>query len=272
MPYFLDRHEMRGVSAEEVARLHLQDLAGQGKYDVNYLTYWFDYDRQAAFCLVDAPSPDAAEAVHREAHGLMPYKIISVDPEEVGRFLGRFPDEPPGEPYVASAFRAILFTDIVGSTELTHWLGDARAMEVIRRHDATVERALRSFGGRKVKHTGDGVMASFASVAAAVECAMEIQRSLGEDPMSDADVHIRIGLAAGEPVTENDDLFGAAVQLAARLCDAAEPDGILVSTAVFELSVGKRFPFSGERELRLKGFQEPVRAYAVAWEALPGGR
>jgi class 3 adenylate cyclase len=111
-------------------------------------------------------------------------------------------------------------------------------------------------------------MASFASVSRAVECAMGIQRSLQEDA-ADVDVHLRIGLAAGEPVTENDDLFGATVQLAARLCAAADPDGILVSTAVFELSAGKRFPFSAQRELMLKGFNELVRAYPVAWEVWP---
>ncbi|MGH2705281.1 MAG: nickel-binding protein [Actinomycetota bacterium] len=266
MPHYLDRHNFEGMSPADAARAHVQDLEVQPRYNVRYLTYWFDYDRQTAFCLVDAPSVEAAEAVHREAHRMVAHDIIQIDREEAGLFLGSFPKVPSGEPYVASAFRAILFTDIVGSTELTQRLGDLGAMKIVRRHDDVVGRALRLFDGRRVKHTGDGIMASFIEVPRAVECGMEIQKSLRAAGASDLEVHLRVGLAAGEPVTENEDLFGTAVQLASRLCGAANPDGILVSSDVFELSAGGAIPFSDPRELMLKGFGAPVRAYAVLWD------
>ena len=79
-------------------------------------------------------------------------------------------------PYVETAFRTILFTDIEGSTKLTQELGDARAMAVVRAHDQIVEAALAKHGGSEVKHTGDGVMASFVSVVGGAATAIEIQR------------------------------------------------------------------------------------------------
>ena len=79
MPYFLDRHEMHGVSSEEVARLHLLDLAGQGKYGVNYKSYWVNEGEGKVFCLVDAPDKETAAQVHREAHGLEAHTLYEVE-------------------------------------------------------------------------------------------------------------------------------------------------------------------------------------------------
>lgn len=76
---------------------------------------------------------------------------------------------------------------------------------------------------------------------------------------------VRIGVAAGEPLEERDDLFGAAVQLAARLCDRAATGSILVSGAVRDLAIGKRFDFPKRGRLTLKGFDEPVRLFEVGW-------
>lgn len=268
MPLYLDRHDFKGQTAADAAFAHTQDIEVQDRHGVRYVSYWFDYDRQHAFCLVDAPDPHSAEAVHRESHGMVAHSIIQVGPEDVTRFLGLPPAAPPGEPYVAPAFRTIMFTDIVGSTALTQQLGDAGAMEVVRRHDATVREALAAHSGREVKHTGDGIMASFSSASQAVECAIAVQRELallrGDEP--ERLLHVRIGLAAGEPVTENNDLFGTSVQLAARLCGQADRDGVLVSVAVRELCAGKHLIFSKRHELALRGFAEPVAAHTVRWQ------
>jgi class 3 adenylate cyclase len=182
--------------------------------------------------------------------------------------MGGIVEHPPGEPYVDTAFRTILFTDIEGSTTLTQQLGDARAMSMLRTHDDVVRRALGGHRGSEVKHTGDGVMASFRSVVDGVECAVDIQRQLAErDAGADSPLRVRIGLSAGEPVTERDDLFGATVQLAARLCSRAEPGAILVSSAVHDLARGKGFSFRKHRALRLKGFDEPIQVFEVDWDA-----
>ena len=131
-----------GLTAEEAAAAHLRDLEVQGQFGVSFLTYWFDEERQAVFCLASAPDKEAVEAVHRASHGCMADQIIEVDLATVERFMGGIVEHPPGEPYVETAFRTILFTDIVGSTSLTQDLGDARAMAVLRTHDAIVREAL----------------------------------------------------------------------------------------------------------------------------------
>lgn len=267
MPLFMDRHDLAGATAADIAMDHIRDVEVQDRYGVRYVSYWFDYERQAAFCLVDSPSPQAAEAVHRESHGMLANQIIEVKPEQVRAYLGRARAAPLGEPYVETAFRSILFTDIEGSTALTQRLGDSKAMQVLRRHDDIVREALREAEGNEVKHTGDGIMASFTSASRAVGCAIAIQKQLADhnSRQNEEALSVRIGLSAGEPVTDGGDLFGAVVQLAARLCAHAEPGGILTSTAVRDLSIGKGFVFIDQGEVALRGFEEPVRPYAVQW-------
>ena len=106
---------------------------------------------------------------------------------------------------------------------------------MLRLHDSTVRGVLNETGGREIKHTGDGIMASFGSVARAVECAINVQQALAA---GDA-FRLRIGISAGEPVEEGNDLFGAAVQLAARACSKAVADRLL-SPASSETCVSVR--------------------------------
>jgi class 3 adenylate cyclase len=269
MPLFMDRHELESdVTAEDVALAHVEDMQVQDRFGVKYITYWFDYERHAAFCLVDAPDADTATQVHAAAHGLIANEIIPVASNAVEAFLGKIEHPPaPGEVVTDSAFRTILFTDIEGSTALTQRLGDSGAMAVVRAHDEIVRRALAGLEGNKVKHTGDGIMASFESVTRGVECSIAILQGLEDHNRKQAGekIGVRIGLSAGEPVTEGGDLFGAAVQLASRICDQAEAHQILVSNAVKELAIGKGFAFSDRGAVDLKGFPEPVQIAEVSW-------
>ena len=266
MPLYMDRHELAGATASDVAAAHVKDLEVQDRFGVRYLTYWFDYDRGRAFCLADGPNRQAVEDVHRSSHGMVAPDVIEVDGRSVERFLGPITDHAPGEAYVETAFRAILFTDIEGSTDMTQRLGDRGAMELLRTHDGVVRHSLSAHAGTEVKHTGDGIMATFRSVAGAIAAAIDMQRSLAErNASADAPLRVRIGVSAGEPVTENDDLFGAAVQLASRLCQRASPGSVLVSSGVRDLAVGKGFAFEKGGTLRLKGFPEAIRVFAVAW-------
>jgi class 3 adenylate cyclase len=155
----------------------------------------------------------------------------------------------------------------VDSTALTQSVGDEAAMALFDVHNTVVRNALADLGGREIKHTGDGIMASFVSAAAAVKCAAQIQRELAQhaDNQRDRPVRVRIGAAAGEPVEQHRDLFGCTVQLAARLCSHASPEQILVSNAIAELCMGKGFSFEDVGEITLKGFDRPVRAHAVQW-------
>ena len=161
----------------------------------------------------------------------------------------------------------ILFTDMVGSTALTGRLGDDQAQELLRDHDTIVREALQTRGGNEIKHTGDGIMASFASASGGLDCAVAIQRALAQrnEERPEAPIHVRIGLNVGEPVRERGDLFGTAVQLARRICDQAEADQILVSNVVRELVAGKGFLFADQGETALRGFEDPVRLFEVRW-------
>jgi class 3 adenylate cyclase len=166
-----------------------------------------------------------------------------------------------------SGLVTILFTDIEGSTTLTQRLGDAKAQDVLRTHNTIVRDSLKVHSGREIKHTGDGVMASFTSASKALECAITIQRAFAQHNESNPDspIRVRIGLNAGEPIAEEEDLFGTAVQLAARICAHAEPGEILAPIVVRELAAGKGFLFSDRGETALRGFEDPVRLYEVQW-------
>ncbi|MGB7052619.1 MAG: nickel-binding protein [Acidimicrobiales bacterium] len=264
MALFLDRHDAPGATASDIAAAHELDLSVQGKYGVRYVTYWFDEDQGAVFCLAEGPDRESLEVVHREAHGLVAERIIEVGEGPIAAFLGPLPQHPPGEAYVDSAIRVVVFTDLCDSTQQTQELGDEGFMMVLREHDEIVRRALSSKGGREVKHTGDGLMASFTSVSAAVEYAIDIQRSLRQRNEGDRrPIDVRIGISVGEPITERGDLFGATVQLSARLCAIATRGGIAVSTSVRDLCVGKPFGFNAMGAFELKGFPEPVPAFEV---------
>lgn len=275
MPLYIDIHETRGATAEEVAKAHAADLETQRKYGVEYLKYWFNESRGKVFCLVNAPSPEAPISVHREAHGLVAERIIEVEPDLAEGFLGGGETLSSGAVLVPGGtgterdpgIRTVLFTDIVDSTTLTQRDGDDAAMALLRVHDTIVRDAVTASGGREVKHTGDGIMASFVSAAAAVRCATQIQRALAQYRQEHTahPIQVRIGAAAGEPVERQHDLFGSTVQLAARLCTHARPDQILVSNVIAELCIGKRLPFLDLGEVFFKGFERPIRVHAVEW-------
>jgi class 3 adenylate cyclase len=270
MPIFMDRHDMHDLTAEHVAEAHRKDLEIQDKYGVRYLTYWYDSERCTGFCLVDAPDAATAAHVHREAHGEIASEIIAVDLATVEAFLGRISDpwlaSGAAAPEMDAGLRAIMVTDIVGSTELTARLGDLAALELVRVHDALVRRGLASHHGREVKHTGDGIMAVFDNVANAVRAAADIQRRfcLYNAEASD-DLRIRIGIDAGEPIADHNDLFGATVHVAFRLCSEAEADGILVSEAVRDFCEQHVARFVGLGDRRLKGFAKTTRVFRFEW-------
>lgn len=271
MPTYMDVHEIPGVTPEALARAHAQDEKIQAQHGVEYLKYWVNPKQGKVFCLCTAPSAEAAVAVHREAHGFEAVRIMEVEPDVASAFMGAaefdqsgavlLPDNTGLDP----GTRTVLFTDIVGSTDMTQRLGDEEAMAIIDVHDNVVRMALKTMSGREVKHTGDGIMASFTSAHSAVRCGIQVQQELTAHAARAPEraLQVRIGMAAGEPLERNNDLYGSTVQLAARLCAHAQPAQILVSNAVAELCIGKALPMTDVGRLTLKGFDQPVQAHAV---------
>src|SRR5437867_386036 len=193
----------------------------------------------------------------------------------IGELLGTDAaiDHGRGEatPAGGSGVRAILFTDVVEHTAMMGRLGDQAGRDVLRRIETLTREMLRTHGGAEVKSMGDGFMASFGSVAGAVECAIALQRAVEElhhGSSADASaepIHIRIGLNAGEPIEEGGDLFGATVIMASRIASHAQGGEILASDVIRGLCSGKGFLFADRGENLLRGFEDPVRLYQVRW-------
>lgn len=165
---------------------------------------------------------------------------------------------------------SILITDLVGSTGLESRVGPARADELRREHFGVLRGAIQTCEGQEVKNTGDGLMVAFASPSGAVECSVRMQQLMERRNRStDEQLHLRIGIGAGEATIESGDYFGMPSIEAARLCDKASSDGTLVSAAA-KMLVGRRdgLSFASVGMLELKGIPEPLEAFAVSWEPL----
>ncbi len=205
----------------------------QGRYGVRYLSYWLDPQRGTVFCLAEAPSVEATEKVHRESHGLVAAKMIEVDQRMVESFLGNLCEPAPGELWSATAFRVVAFTDMEDSTRLTQELGDAPGIALLRDHDRIVREGLDACIGKRSSTRGTA--------------------SWPRSRLSPA--------VCGGGCR----LFGATVQLAARLCDHAQPGAVLVAGAMRDLALGKGFRFEACGPVLLQGFPEPVLPFELVW-------
>ncbi len=270
--------EMRRVAVDTLREAVSPEVAAK------YVQFWTSFDVSSLLPRVQAPAlvlhPPAGRTLinaSRAVAALIPDARLVVlegesyqaNCEETVQLVRQFLDEgraqpPPAEP---GGLVTILFTDMESSTALRQRLGDEKAQELVRAHNAIVREALNAHGGSEIKHTGDGIMASFGSASRGLECAVAIQRGVAAyvDERPEAPLGVYIGLNAGEPIAEEADLFGTSVDLAKRICDEAEPGQILASNVVRELSAGKGFLFSDQGETELRGFEDPVRLYEVRW-------
>ena len=215
-----------------------------------------------------ASGAEETESVHREPHGLIPNEIIAVSEDAVLQFLGKI-HNPVDESEVTSAYRTILFTDLVGSTALA---AGARVSGV----PATDRRARPDHptSPHRVKRTRDqahrrrhhGVVRR--RLANGLECALAIRSGFrARNETASTPLAVRIGRAAGEPVDRDGDLFGPTVNLASRLCAAADPDTILVCGRRTRIGFRKRLRLCRGCSTRAQGLAAPVHAYTFSGEA-----
>lgn len=167
---------------------------------------------------------------------------------------------------IGQATRTVLFTDIEGSTSLVDRLGDSQARAITREIEQLTLSAIRQHDGVQVKTMGDGVLAWFGAASAAVEAAVQIQHGLAIHERY-SDVYVRIGISAGEPIAESDDLYGTTVNQAARIMSKARGGEILVSDLVRGLLQGRSFSFEDQGRHELRGFRESVQLFRVDWRA-----
>jgi class 3 adenylate cyclase len=164
----------------------------------------------------------------------------------------------------------LLFTDLVGSTELMDRLGDDASDRLRRGHFAILRAAAAEHHGREVKNLGDGLMMAFPSALAAVACAVRMQQQIaaGNATAEGESIGLRIGLNAGEAISAGDDYFGSPVVVAKRLCDRADPGQVLTSEVVRAL-VGSRggYRFTPLGLTSLKGFADPLSVFELDWSS-----
>lgn len=199
----MDRHDVsETVTAEQVAKLHQEDLKIQDQFDCRGLTYWFDGKRKTAFCLVEAPNADAIKKMHAYAHGEVPNSIIEVDTGIVESFLGKI------EYHQTSADTAL---DIVDEPAF-------RTIMVMLLKHASPERhnnilnIIDTYEGSCVKQNPTHFLVSFKSTSNAVHAALDIQQIFQNNET------LKIGLTAGMPVTEKRSIFEDVIKLAERMC------------------------------------------------------
>jgi class 3 adenylate cyclase len=258
MPLYMDRHNVPGATAEDAAHAHLADLEAGKQFGVDFFSYWFDSTEGVGFCFARASGEEAMTQVHEASHGLVPAEIIEVSESEVVSFLGKVHD-PVDSSEMTSAFRTIGFTDLVGSTELLDRLGQSEYMVVLTEHDLIIRKSLFKWSGREVKHTGDGFMVVFEDVDRALGWSLDVRQAFEQR----SDLDVRLGIAAGEPVDHDNDIFGAAVTMANRICSAAGPEQIYVSNIVRNLGIEQGFSFDRGKTEMLKGFSEPATIYEL---------
>ncbi|WP_430810715.1 MULTISPECIES: nickel-binding protein [unclassified Carboxylicivirga] len=232
MPIYMDRHDLPGVTAQDVAEAHGQDLKVQHLYDCRALTYWFDEERQTAFCLIEAPNKEAVTMLHKNAHGLVPHQIIEVNKQIVESFLGRIKDpegsKPDSSGYLRESALRFLLTFRLNFIE----------QQPIRHNQeelARINKILKNYNGRMAESIGQVLICSFTNATAAIQCASEMRQMLLTKVSSDiSDKEVKLGLYAGTPVDENNELFGQAVNISGYLCFISSSNTIVVSPSVKE--------------------------------------
>ncbi|MBS0000336.1 MAG: DUF4242 domain-containing protein [Cyclobacteriaceae bacterium] len=245
MPIYMDRHDLPGVTARDVAEAHQADLKVQDKFGCRGLTYWFDETRGIAFCLVEAPDKEAVKEMHDHAHGLIPHQILEVDNSLVEAFLGRIedPENLTGseDPHLSqqdrTAIRTILYTDLKRSPFALSDHGEINDSGHYKMFNKIVRTQVKNHEGREVEHGGSGFLISFSSASNGMRCAhgMLEEFKLKDNGSSTKGFQICAGLSAGMPVTEDYDFFEQAVLSARRLCFLAESGKILVAPEVLDL-------------------------------------
>ena len=174
----------------------------------------------------------------------------------------------PAEPENPEKQIVVMFTDIVGSTAMTHEKGNLGAQEIVRAHNKVVREALIKFHGKEIKHTGDGIMASFEDVTDSVNSTAHMQRliQLHNQNAPDIPLKVKIGTAMGSVVVEENDLYGVTVQMAARIVDKGGEGMNLVSDTVYGMLKGGTMQFVKRGPYLMKGIDGPAYLYEHVWD------
>jgi class 3 adenylate cyclase len=198
--------------------------------------------------------------------------LMSAVNHTLQRVLRRWPKLRRSQALVRALRRpqqvTLLVSDLVDFSRVVTTLGDRAAHQLIQLHNTVLRACLHQHGGREITHTGDGMIASFVSANAAASCAIQVQRRFRELRQSPVrpPLRLRIGIHAGRPIPEEGRLFGSCVNFAVRVCAAAAPEEILLSSYVQSLLVDS-VACTRRAPVPLKGFEGEHTLHAVHWQA-----
>lgn len=235
MPIFMDLHIVPGVNAKDVADAHSMDVLMEKEHSCKCLTYWIDELRGHVFCLIDAPNQESVIELHNRAHGLVPHKIVEVEPNLVYSFLGRITD--PDNAQVSdkgliilddTSYRILLCAQICDTVLLQQAVGADTAATLSAGFYKTIRQLTLQHHGREVIREGQEYLASFVAATDAFAAACAIQQALG----SDSPLKWKLSIHAGEPIMQTDALFGDTVTMLRRMNLMAQPGFVQLTNTV----------------------------------------
>lgn len=247
MPLFMDFHKFEGITVEDVKNAHIADLSVQDKYGVKYHQFWVNQQAGTVFCLMEGPDKESCEAVHREAHGNAACAMVEVESGFYELVMGRGHRVDHGHVRHADGtedlgFRNVMAITLQGVTSLTHPRDYKYLLQAPYEAGKLIARKIAAFNGRRIEHSGhDSLISVFDSSLNALSCAREIGNVLMANRISHdtaSGVIFRIGIGAGQPVTENNTFFEEVIRLADRLSRLAPENHIMISSLASKLSFG----------------------------------
>jgi AraC-like DNA-binding protein len=240
MPLFMDFHKLENITVEDVQKAHMADEAIQEQYGVRYHQFWVNVEAGTVFCLTEGPDKATCEKVHQMAHGNIACAMTEVEPGHYKVLMGETEQVDHGAVKKADGSIDLGYRNIISIN--AQGLTDAKSPAELNLFQSNkwiqkiINDAISGAGGRVIEYPAeDHHIAVFRETAAAIECAERIQRNILKST-DNAHAIVRIGISAGQPVTEDGEFFTQAIRLANQLCALAPDNSILASSLVQKLS------------------------------------
>lgn len=258
----MDLHIVPGVKAKEAAEAHRQDVLLEEAYGCRCMTYWIDEPRGHVFCLIEAPNAESVTHMHAKAHGLVPHKIVEVQPDLVASFLGRVSDPEDAERtdtgliyFHDPSFRILLCMYVKDIALLQGEYGTEKAKALLSETNKMVNRQITLHNGSRVEHPDCPILASFGSARHALACARGIHAEMLITHTADI-LQPGIALHGGEPLSEKDELFGDTLSFIRNICQLPVNKGLVISSVVKDVLTDEHLHDMAEMELTLSPADE----------------
>ncbi|MEE9461851.1 MAG: nickel-binding protein [Bacteroidales bacterium] len=244
MPLFMDFHKDLDVTVEDVKGAHMSDLSVQSKYNVRNLQYWINEEAGTMFCLMEAPDEESCAKMHEESHGNLACAIQEVDTVLYEMIIGSIPTRDQGavkndDGSIDTGYRFIMMVQLTGQTNIDGSLA-YRSLRLPRRPKSLIREIIGKHQGGVIDNINDdNIISVFKSSTKAVRCALKIQKEFmmqkDSDPDPELHLSLKIGIAAGQPLTENDGFYEETIRKARYFTRFAGDGKIKVSSFVSDL-------------------------------------